>query len=69
LLRYGYAAAALEGDYFFNCPSRRMITRLAETGAATAYMWSFMHLPSWVRSIDSIRHIFHKLMLDLCLEM
>jgi len=42
----GFADAAVFTDYFFYCPSRRLVRLLTN---ATAFMYQFAHIPSFVR--------------------
>jgi para-nitrobenzyl esterase len=43
----GYAAAMVENDYFFTCPSRHLLQRLGNI-VTNMYQWSFVHQPSWI---------------------
>jgi para-nitrobenzyl esterase len=41
----GEAAAAVEGQFFFVCPSRQLLSMVPAGG--NRYQWEFMHAPSW----------------------
>ncbi len=45
-----YVAAAYIGDYFFNCPQRRLLAAAERTsaGAPALYQFVWAHRPSWL---------------------
>lgn len=58
----GYVLAALFGDYYFQCPSRRLVSGLElypSRSASSTYMWGFQHKPSWVQCPGALWYEAH----------
>jgi carboxylesterase type B len=47
---YGYCAAKVQNDFFFTCPSRRLITAMDNNKdlGGDIFQWQFDHVPSWI---------------------